>query len=292
MSVSRSSREGPGASIETSRPGALPPGLQNHPIRSAAVPASRGVTMSITASTLGSLVVAITILWRAGLVDPDNPRLPSFRTVRVLLEDGGASVEVEKDPGGGLSHEEKQPDPDASNQVLEVATVRLDPPEEPQVPLEPAKPLSERPRDLVSIQPGLLTPTSLPGLGSGVGSGSGGGIGSGLGSGHGRRSGSTWIHSARGDEELKVAVNFMDFKDYVPPEYPDAARFAHVSGDVVLEVTIDQDGKPVDWKVVEGHPSLVAATLKVFPRWHFIAPVYKGEKVGATFEVRIRFSLI
>jgi TonB family protein len=61
---------------------------------------------------------------------------------------------------------------------------------------------------------------------------------------------------------------------------------------VVIAVTIDTKGNPIKYSVVEGEPLLAEATLKVFPRWHFVPITYKGEKVGASFEVRIRFTLI
>jgi TonB family protein len=174
---------------------------------------------------------------------------------------------------------------------MNVLAVRTNPEDETLVPLTPPEKLPDSSRQLVSLDPGLL-PATIPGQGNGIGSGLGSEIGNGLGSGLGHGRGSTWIHSAQGDEQLKVAVNFLDVKDYTPPDYPEEARSRGISGDVVLAVTIDREGAPVKWSVVEGQPSLVAATLKAFPKWHFIAPVYKGEKVGASFEVRVRFTLM
>ncbi|GLH74562.1 hypothetical protein GETHLI_30640 [Geothrix limicola] len=185
-----------------------------------------------------------------------------------------------------------QPKSHAVNVPVDLAALstHIDPREDIPEPMIPLEPSSERPLELLHLQPGLL-PSINPGHGNGIGSGLGNETGNGLGAGLGQGRGSTWIHSARGDEELKVAVNFRDVHDYIPPEYPAEAVSEHISGVVILRVTIDTKGTPVKWTVIEGHPLLVAATLKVFPRWHFVPPVYQGEKVGATFEVGIRFTL-
>ncbi len=80
-------------------------------------------------------------------------------------------------------------------------------------------------------------------------------------------------------------------RHYVAPAYPAKAQAQHIEGIVAIAVTIDPDGNPIRWHVVEGHPLLAEATLAVFPRWHFIPVVHNGEKVGASFEVRVRFTL-
>jgi TonB family protein len=138
-----------------------------------------------------------------------------------------------------------------------------------------------------------FTPSLVPSFGDGGGIGSGWGheVGNGLGSGRGRGRGGTRIYSARGEEELKVHVDFLDMKNYVAPSYPAKAQAQHIEGIVAIAVTIDPDGNPVRWHVVEGHPLLAEATLAVFPRWHFVPIVHNGEKVSASFEVRVRFTL-
>jgi len=91
---------------------------------------------------------------------------------------------------------------------------------------------------------------------------------------------------------MQIESAGVDVKDYIPPEYPRIAQSAGISGDVVIEVTIDPSGRPTEWKVLEGHPALAEASLLVFPRWRFVPIQHKGQKVSATFEVRIRFTLI
>lgn len=269
----------------------IPPGLLNHPIRTAAVPAGRGVTWSMTTATFGAFVVSAGLLWRMDLAEDDLPRMPSCKTVRVLLDEGTGGLGTHQ-TGGGVWPSNVVPVPKKQSQSLAPVQLRLEPVDDAPLPVIPPKELPSRPEELISVRPNLLSPLAFSGQGEGLGGGLGTGIGNGVGPSHGRRRGSTWIHSVRGDEELKVPVNCLDFKDYIPPEYPQAARDGHISGDVVLEVTIDSEGKPLHWKVLEGAPLLVKATLAVFPKWHFIAPVYKGEKVGATFEARIRFTLM
>ncbi len=91
---------------------------------------------------------------------------------------------------------------------------------------------------------------------------------------------------------MQVQSVDVDVKDYIPPAYPRAAQIARISGDVVIEVTIDPSGRPMEWKVLEGHPALVEASMLVFPRWRFVPIQHNGQKVRATFEVRIRFTLL
>jgi TonB family protein len=56
----------------------------------------------------------------------------------------------------------------------------------------------------------------------------------------------------------------MNLKPFYRPEitYPKLARAARVSGVVRVEVVIDEEGKVIWAKVVEGHPLLQAAALR------------------------------
>ena len=48
----------------------------------------------------------------------------------------------------------------------------------------------------------------------------------------------------------------------VQPQYPAIARAAHASGDVAVLIVIDEEGKVIAAKSVNGHPLLQAAALK------------------------------
>lgn len=61
---------------------------------------------------------------------------------------------------------------------------------------------------------------------------------------------------------------------YTAPEFPEAALDAHISGSVIVEFTVDLDGRPRDVRVVKSTPRGVfdyAATTAV-SRWRFEAP--------------------
>jgi TonB family protein len=55
----------------------------------------------------------------------------------------------------------------------------------------------------------------------------------------------------------------------VPPAYPELARRMHVSGKVVLLVTIQPDGKVSATKVESGHALLAPAAQDAVSHWRF-----------------------
>lgn len=271
----------------------LSPGLQIRPIQRGQSPPSRLLPLSLTTLTMGLLVGGAAYLsiqaHRASLLFPQS----RMQLVRMQLDEGGDGevAATSASRGGGKSQaslDHPAMEVMAPTLAMLVRANNQDEMLEPQVP--PEQP-SERLPELFSLQPNLLS-ASMPGRGSSVGSGLGSEMGNGLGRGLGRGPGTTWIHSVHGDERLEFAVSFLDLTDYVPPMYPPSARAERIQGDVVISVTIDPAGKPLSWSVIEGHPLLVEATLQVFPKWRFIPPVHNGERVGATFHVRLRFTLI
>jgi TonB family protein len=55
----------------------------------------------------------------------------------------------------------------------------------------------------------------------------------------------------------------------VPPIYPELARRMHVSGTVVMHLTIAPDGSVSDAKVESGHALLGPAAQEAVKRWKF-----------------------
>lgn len=55
----------------------------------------------------------------------------------------------------------------------------------------------------------------------------------------------------------------------VPPVYPELARRMHVSGTVVVHLTILPDGSVSDAKVESGHALLGPAAQEAVKRWRF-----------------------
>jgi TonB family protein len=71
----------------------------------------------------------------------------------------------------------------------------------------------------------------------------------------------------------------------VSPAYPEIARRMHVSGKVVLLVTIDADGKVLATKVESGHALLAPAAQDAVSRWRFAPNTEASES-----EIEINFS--
>lgn len=267
----------------------LPPTLRVNPIREASAPVNH-LTNGL-ASTLASIALfsgGYLLIEFGQQLQPPALKV-SGQTVRLLLDDFSLA---EAPGGGGMGSGIHAPQTDPSAKPLTPSpdpfALRIDELrsfQETVVPLEVSKEFPE----LQSVQ---VPPLSGSSMGNGIGRGVGTGMGNGIGSGTGRGRGSTWIHSATGGEGMQVQSEGIDVKDYIPPDYPLAAKVAKIAGDVVIEVTIDQAGRPTGWKVLDGHPSLAEASLVVLPRWRFIPIRYKGQKVSATFEVRIRFTLL
>lgn len=55
----------------------------------------------------------------------------------------------------------------------------------------------------------------------------------------------------------------------VPPVYPELARRMHVTGTVVVHVTVQPDGSVSDAKVQSGHALLGTAAQDAVRRWKF-----------------------
>jgi len=55
----------------------------------------------------------------------------------------------------------------------------------------------------------------------------------------------------------------------VPPVYPELARRMHVSGTVIVHVTVAPDGTVSDAKVESGHALLSPAAADAVKRWKF-----------------------
>jgi TonB family protein len=73
--------------------------------------------------------------------------------------------------------------------------------------------------------------------------------------------------------------------------YPDEAREAKVQGTVVVDVTVDTDGRVSATKVVQSIPELDAAAVDALRQWRFEPGRVKGEPVKVTVSIEVRFAL-
>ncbi len=77
----------------------------------------------------------------------------------------------------------------------------------------------------------------------------------------------------------------------VNPVYPELARRARVSGTVVLEALIDEEGNVSSVKVLSGHSFLVDAAVEAVKHWKYSPTVLNGEPVPILATVTVVFRL-
>jgi protein TonB len=137
----------------------------------------------------------------------------------------------------------------------------------------------------------LGPPSNGTGSGGGIGSGKGGGVGSGAGGGLGPGQdggfGGGIYHV--GDHGLVLPIAL-----YRPePEYSDDARRAHLTGEVLVLVVIDESGHIRDPKVVRSLGlGLDEEALKAVVKWRFKPAMKDGKPVAILGEVHVGFHLL
>lgn len=77
----------------------------------------------------------------------------------------------------------------------------------------------------------------------------------------------------------------------VRPEYPEEAKKKHIQGDVVLQYTIDLEGRVVNPKVVHGDPILAEAALKAVKQWKYRPFLLNGKPVEAETTMVVKFHM-
>jgi protein TonB len=81
----------------------------------------------------------------------------------------------------------------------------------------------------------------------------------------------------------------MKNKD-VAPVYPALAQSARLSGDVVIEMTIDDEGKVADARVVKSVPLLDQAALDAVNQWEYQPSLLNGVPTAVVMTVTVRFT--
>ena len=77
----------------------------------------------------------------------------------------------------------------------------------------------------------------------------------------------------------------------VQPKYPALAEMAHIQGDVLLRVMIDEKGRVGEAKGVSGHPMLLEAAIPAVKAWQFAPFTEEGKNVAVRALVKIAFDL-
>jgi TonB family protein len=89
-----------------------------------------------------------------------------------------------------------------------------------------------------------------------------------------------------GAEDTSVVVDAPRRLTYVKPEYPPLALSARFEGVVVIEATIEPDGKVTQAVVLKGHPLLDEAAIAAVRQWVYEPP---AQKVPIIMTVTVSF---
>jgi protein TonB len=77
----------------------------------------------------------------------------------------------------------------------------------------------------------------------------------------------------------------------VLPVYPMITMRARISGEVNLEVVIDEEGNVADVKVLHGHVLLVEEVIRAVKQWKYSPTLLNGEPVSVVSTVTVIFQL-
>jgi protein TonB len=86
--------------------------------------------------------------------------------------------------------------------------------------------------------------------------------------------------------EIRPPVRVMD----VAPVYPAIAKSARVQGDVVIEATIDEEGKVAEARVVKSVPLLDQAALDAVRQWQYRPSLLNGIPTPVVMTVTVKFT--
>jgi bla regulator protein blaR1 len=77
----------------------------------------------------------------------------------------------------------------------------------------------------------------------------------------------------------------------VNPVYPEAARKAHIQGEVILRATIGKDGGVENLQIVSGHPQLAEAAIDAVKQWKYRPYLKDGQPAEVITEINVNFTL-
>jgi protein TonB len=77
----------------------------------------------------------------------------------------------------------------------------------------------------------------------------------------------------------------------VMPIYPTLARISHITGDVVIDAVLDEQGNVTEMKIVSGPPLLYEAALTALSKWKYEPTYLNDEPVSVELIVTISFQL-
>ena len=101
--------------------------------------------------------------------------------------------------------------------------------------------------------------------------------------------GSSW--GVKDEARLSEEVTKPVLVHRVEAVYPELAKRARVSGNVILRITITEEGSVKDIRVVNGHPLLSGAAVEAVKQWRYMPAMQDGEHIPVTTQVTIIFKM-
>jgi protein TonB len=77
----------------------------------------------------------------------------------------------------------------------------------------------------------------------------------------------------------------------VEPVYPPLAMSANIQGTVILEATVDEEGRVQDLRVVSGQPLLQKAAIAAVQQWRYSPVLLNGRPTSFILTVVLTFHL-
>jgi protein TonB len=77
----------------------------------------------------------------------------------------------------------------------------------------------------------------------------------------------------------------------VEPSYPPLAKAAHVTGSVMVEITIDENGRVISASALSGHPLLKDAAVQAARGWKFAPTMLSGVPVKVIGTITFNFQM-
>jgi protein TonB len=101
------------------------------------------------------------------------------------------------------------------------------------------------------------------------------------------------VPTVRTPQRVRVSAGVQEglLVHRVTPQYPQLAKSAHISGQVVLQASIGKDGSIQNLRVISGHPMLAPAALDAVKQWKYKPYFLNGEPVEVDTQITVNFTL-
>lgn len=94
------------------------------------------------------------------------------------------------------------------------------------------------------------------------------------------------------DKPLVVACERLGHQiKWVPPEYPQVAKAAHIQGDVVLGAIINKKGRIKQLHVISGNPILAQSAMDAVRQWRYKPYTVEKRKVEVETQITVKYHM-